>query len=54
MKKLILALVLLSQSAWSQVPYYKIRHEEGKECRYFYSGVQKGMEQLVNVQCFND
>jgi len=55
MKKLILILILASNAAMAQVPYYKTRYEEGKECRYFYSGkMQKGMEDLVSVQCFND
>lgn len=57
MKKIFLTIILslLAQLANAQVPYYKVRQEEGKECRYFYSGkMNKGMEDLVSVQCFND
>lgn len=46
-------LVFFSINAFAQVPYYKERIEDGKECRYFYSGVQNGQEQLVSVQCWN-
>lgn len=49
------ALFSCSESfARGQVPYYKTRHEDGKECRYFYSGVQNGQENLVAVQCFDE
>lgn len=57
MKKiiLILTITLLANNTNAQVPYYKVRYEEGKECRYFYSGkMQKGMEDLVGVQCFDN
>lgn len=57
MKKIFILIILsLSvKSAYAQVPYYKIRYEEGKECRYFYSGrMIGGMEELISVQCFND
>lgn len=55
MKKLVLILVLLSQSAIAGVPYYRDYNQEGKQCRYFYSGNLKyGMEELVSVQCFDN
>lgn len=57
MKKVILSIILAflsSQAVAQQVPYYKVREEEGRECRYYYSGVQNGKENLVNVQCFDD
>lgn len=57
MKKLliVLALLLSSVNSYAQVPYYKTRYEEGKECRYFFSGrMDGGMEDLVSVQCFDD
>lgn len=56
MREVILVFILafLSSQAAAQVPYYKVRYEDGVECRYFYSGVQNGKENLIDVECFDN
>jgi hypothetical protein len=50
----ILSITLLTSNSFGQVPYHKERYVDGKKCLFFYSGVQNGQEQLIDVECFND